>query len=181
MLDRTIQPRICEPEQLAVPSPECRVMKNGIPLYILNAGDNEVVRIDLLIEGGRWQQNQRLQALFTNRMLREGTRRYSAAAIAEKLDYYGAWLELSSSSEYAYITLYSLNKYLPETLDIFESIVKNLFSLKRVGSDYRQQYPAISCEQLQGGLSGPSHFDKCRIWRYASVRAISAEGRLSFD
>lgn len=74
MLDRTIQPLICEPEQLAVPSPECRVMKNGIPLYILNAGDNEVVRIDLLIEGGRWQQNQRLQALFTNRMLREGTR-----------------------------------------------------------------------------------------------------------
>lgn len=81
MLDRTIQPRICEPEQLAVPSPECRVMKNGIPLYILNAGDNEVVRIDLLIEGGRWQQSQRLQALFTNRMLREGTRRYSAAAL----------------------------------------------------------------------------------------------------
>ena len=134
MLDRTIQPLICEPEQLAVPSPECRVMKNGIPLYILNAGDNEVVRIDLLIEGGRWQQNQRLQALFTNRMLREGTRRYSAAAIAEKLDYYGAWLELSSSSEYAYITLYSLNKYLPETLDIFESIVKEpLFPEKELG------------------------------------------------
>ena len=134
MLDRTIQPRICEPEQLAVPSPECRVMKNGIPLYILNAGDNEVVRIDLLIEGGRWQQDQRLQALFTNRMLREGTRRYSAAAIAEKLDYYGAWLELSSSSEYAYITLYSLNKYLPETLDIFESIVKEpLFPEKELG------------------------------------------------
>ena len=134
MLDRSIQPLIREPEQLAVPSPECRVMKNGIPLYILNAGDNEVVRIDLLIEGGRWQQNQRLQALFTNRMLREGTRRYSAAAIAEKLDYYGAWLELSSSSEYAYITLYSLNKYLPETLDIFESIVKEpLFPEKELG------------------------------------------------
>lgn len=77
---------------------------------------------------------QRLQALFTNRMLREGTRCYSAAAIAEKLDYYGAWLELSSSSEYAYITLYSLNKYLPETLDIFESIVKEpLFPEKELG------------------------------------------------
>ena len=92
------------------------------------------MRIDLLMEGGRWQQTQRLQALFTNRMLREGTRRYSAAAIAEKLDYYGAWLELSSSSEYAYITLYSLNKYLPETLDIFESIVKEpLFPEKELG------------------------------------------------
>lgn len=134
MLDRSIQPFIREPEQLEVPSPERRVMLNGIPLYILNAGDNEVVRIDLLMEGGRWQQTQRLQALFTNRMLREGTCRYSAATIAEKLDYYGAWLELSSSSEYAYATLYSLNKYLPETLDIFESIVKEpLFPEKELG------------------------------------------------
>lgn len=134
MLDRSIQPFIREPEQLEVLSPERRVMPNGIPLYILNAGDNEVVRIDLLMEGGRWQQTQRLQALFTNRMLREGTRCYSAAEIAEKLDYYGAWLELSSSSEYAYITLYSLNKYLPETLDIFESIVKEpLFPEKELG------------------------------------------------
>lgn len=124
MLERTNQPLIREPKQLEVPVPEQRMMPNGVPLYILNAGDNEVVRIDLLMEGGRWQQTQRLQALFTNRMLREGTRRYSAAAIAEKLDYYGAWLELSSSSEYAFVTLYSLNKYLPETLDVFESIVK---------------------------------------------------------
>ena len=134
MLDRSIQPLIREPEQLEVLSPEKRVMTNGIPLYILNAGENEVVRIDLLMKGGRWQQTQRLQALFTNRMLREGTRRYSAAAIAERLDYYGAWLELSSSSEYAYVTLYSLNKYLPETLDIFESIVKEpIFPEKELG------------------------------------------------
>lgn len=124
MLDRHLAPPIREPEQLGVPLPEVRVMPNGIPVYILNAGENEVVRIDMLLKGGRWQQTQRLQALFTNRMLREGTHRYTAAVIAEKLDYYGAWLELSSSSEHAYITLYSLNKYLPETLDVLESMVK---------------------------------------------------------
>ena len=124
MLDRTLQPEILEPEQLSVQLPERIVLPNGIPVNVLNAGENEVVRIDLLIEGGRWQQTQPLQALFTNRMLREGTSRYTAAEIAEKLDYYGAWLELSSASEYAYITLHSLNKYLPETLDVLESIVK---------------------------------------------------------
>lgn len=134
MIDRNIQPFIREPKQLDIPLPERRIMPNGIPLHILNAGDSEVVRIDLLMEGGRWQQAQRLQALFTNRMLREGTRSYSAATIAEKLDYYGAWLELSSSSEHAYVTLYSLNKYLPETLAVFESIVKEpLFPEKELG------------------------------------------------
>lgn len=68
-------------------------------------------------------------------MLREGSRKYTAAEIAEKLDYYGAWLELSSSAEYAYITLYSLNKYFAETLDVLESIIKEpLFPEKELGT-----------------------------------------------
>lgn len=123
-VDRTIQPEVRNIEHLAVQMPRRSVMPNGVPLNVLDSGDNEVVRIDLLMEGGRWQQSRPLQALFTNRMLREGTRRYNALHIAEKLDYYGAWLELSIASEYAYITLYSLNKYLPQTLEILESIVK---------------------------------------------------------
>ncbi len=134
LLDRTIQPEVKEIGHLAVQVPQRHVMPNGIILNILDSGDNEVVRIDLLIEGGRWQQSQPLQALFANRMLREGTLRYTAGEIAEKLDYYGAWLELSSASEYAYITLYSLNKYLPQTLEILESIVKEpLFPEKELG------------------------------------------------
>lgn len=123
-VNRTIQPEILEPEQLAIQIPERRILPNGVSLNVINAGENEVIRIDLLMKGGRWQQSQPLQALFANRMLREGTERYSAAEIAEKLDYYGAWLELSSASEYDFITLYSLNKYLPQTLDVLESIVK---------------------------------------------------------
>lgn len=124
MLNRTIQPPICQPEQLAVQVPERIVMPNGVCLNVLNAGESDVVRIDLLVAAGRWQQERPLQALFTNRMLREGSRRFSAAEIAEKLDYYGAWLELSSAAEHGYITLYSLNKYLPETLEVLASVVK---------------------------------------------------------
>ena len=107
LLDRTIQPKVRDIEHLAVQMPQRCTMPNGVSLNVLDSGDNEVVRIDLLMEGGRWQQLQPLQALFTNRMLREGTFRYSAGEIAEKLDYYGAWLELSSASEYAYITLFA--------------------------------------------------------------------------
>lgn len=123
-MDRTLQPPILELEQLSIQCPERTVMPNGVPLNVLNAGDSEVVRIDILFEGGRWHQSQPLQALFTNRMLREGTRRYTAAEVAERLDYYGAWLELTSAAEHACVTLYSLNKYLPQTLDVLESIVK---------------------------------------------------------
>ena len=102
-------------------------------MTVINAGEQEVVRMDVLFSGGRWQQSQKLQALFTNRMLREGTTKYTAATIAEKLDYYGSWLELSSSSEYAYITVYSLNKYLAKTLEVVESMIKEpLFPQKEL-------------------------------------------------
>lgn len=134
-MNRTIQPEIQELTNFNILPPERSIMPNGVPLTVINAGEQDVVRVDILFEGGRWQQSHKLQALFTNRMLREGSRKYKAAEIAEKLDYYGAWLELSTSVEYAYITLYSLNKYFAETLDVLESIIKEpLFPEKELGT-----------------------------------------------
>ena len=180
MLNRSDQPRILEPEQLVVQRPERIKLPNGVPLSVLNAGDNEVTRIDLLMAGGRWQQKQPLQALFTNRMLREGTRRYDAARIAEKLDYYGAWLELSSASEYAYVTLYSLNKYLPQTLDILESIVKEpVFPEKELGVIVDNNIQQFSCQLFQGGLSGAPRIGEGSVRRAASRRTSGAGRGLS--
>ena len=123
-MDRKIQPEIQTLKNFRILPPVRMTLPNGIPLTVINAGEQEVVRIDVLFAGARWQQSQKLQALFTNRMLREGTTKYTAATIAEKLDYYGSWLELSSLSEYAYITVYSLNKYLAKTLEVVESMIK---------------------------------------------------------
>lgn len=119
-----IQPEIQALKNFRILTPVRTTLPNGIPLTVINAGEQDVVRMDILFAGGRWQQSQKLQALFTNRMLREGTAKYTAATIAEKLDYYGSWLELSSSSEYAFITVYSLNKYLAKTLEVVESMIK---------------------------------------------------------
>ena len=132
-MDRTIQPEIQPLKNFHIQTPVRTTLPNGIPLTVIKAGEQEVGRMDVLFSGGRWQQSQKLQALFTNRMLREGTTKYTAATIAEKLDYYGSWLELSSSSEYAYITVYSLNKYLAKTLEVVESMIKEpLFPQKEL-------------------------------------------------
>ena len=71
-LDRTTPPAIRQLSEFSISLPERRVMKNGMPLNIINAGTEDVVRFDLLIGGGQWHQEQPLQAMFTNRMLREG-------------------------------------------------------------------------------------------------------------
>lgn len=129
------QPLINTLSQIDIAVPERRIMRNGMSLNVINAGEQDVVRLDLVIRGGRYQQWKPLQALMTNRMLREGSAKYSSAEIAEKLDYYGAWLELSSSMEHSYLTLYSLNKYFAQTLEIIESIVKeSLFPEKELST-----------------------------------------------
>ena len=76
-MDRTIQPEIQALKKFHILPPVRTTLPNGIPLAIVNAGEQEVVRIDILFAGGRWQQSQKLQALFTNRMLREGPVRRS--------------------------------------------------------------------------------------------------------
>lgn len=143
-LDRTTPPAIRQLSEFSISLPERRVMKNGMPLNIINAGTEDVVRFDLLIGGGQWHQEQPLQAMFTNRMLREGAGSMTSAQIAEKLDYYGAWLELSSSVNYGFITLYSLNKYFSRTLSVIAEMVKTpLFPIKElsvVADTNKQQF-----------------------------------------
>ena len=69
-LDRTKAPEIKAIEHFSIQNPECTTMRNGMKLNIVNAGNEDVVRFDLLIGGGQWDQSRPLQAVFTNRMLR---------------------------------------------------------------------------------------------------------------
>lgn len=122
-LNRTTPPEIRPLEEFEIARPERLRMKNGIPLNIIRAGAQEVIRMDVLIGGGQCHQQQPLQAMFTNRMLREGTSSHTSAQIAEKLDFYGAWLELSSSLNCGFLTLYSLNKYFPYVMEIISDML----------------------------------------------------------
>lgn len=124
MLNRTVPPAIKPVANFEIPLPERRVMQNGMPLNVIRTGSEDVVRFDLLVRGGQWCQEYPLQAMFTNRMLREGSAGMTSSEIAEKLDYYGAWLDLSSSVNYGFVTLYSLGKYFPQTLEVLASMVK---------------------------------------------------------
>ena len=133
MVNRAIQPPIQPLSELHIPLPERRQLKNGIPLTVVQLGQQELVRLDILFRAGIWCQSQKLQALFTNRMLREGTRSFGAKEIAERLDFYGAWLELSCGALYSCISLYSLSRNFTETLDILESmILEPLFEADRL-------------------------------------------------
>ena len=151
-------------------------MKNGMPLYVLSAGNEDVIRFDLLVRSGQLDQSQPLQAVFTNRMLREGTVRMTSGEIAERLDYYGAWLDLSSSVNCGFVTLYTLTKHLDRTMEIVAGLVKeSVFPEEqfRIICDInRQQFlvnnqrvDVLARKQLNRSLFGTSH----PLGRYAEL------------
>ena len=104
--------------------PVRKILHNGIVLNILDTGKEDVVRLDLVMGCGQVDQKFPLQAMMTNRMLREGTAHMTSAQIAEKLDFYGAWLDLSSSVNSGFITLYSLGKFFGHTIKVLAEMVK---------------------------------------------------------
>lgn len=122
MLDRTTPP-IVQDVPFGFRRPERQTLGNGIPLYIMAASGQEVVRVDFVFSIGQWHQAQKLQALFTCRMLREGCRGYTSSSFAERLDYYGAWLELSVAMNRTFVTLYTLKKFFPQTIEMVQQML----------------------------------------------------------
>ena len=134
---------------------------------------------DLLIGGGQWNQEQPLQAMFANRMLREGAGNLTSSQIAERLDYYGAWLELSSSVNYGFITLYSLNKYFARTLAVISEMIKApTFPAKELSVVADTKQTAISGEQHPGGNDCPKAVEYSLVRSGASFRALCGSGGL---
>lgn len=124
MRTRNTQPHINPIDNFDIIRPERHMMPNGITLNLIRAGNEEVVRMDILIHAGTWQQERSLQALFTNRMLREGTNGMNAVEISERLDFYGAWMELTTSVNCNFLTLYTLNKYAEQTITLVSSLLR---------------------------------------------------------
>lgn len=124
MLNRKIQPAINPIEHVDMVKAQKFVLSNGIPVHYINAGTQDVVKLDIVFEAGTWFQPANLVASLCNAMLEEGSANYTAAEIAEKFDYYGAYLQLTVDQNQGFVNIVSLGKYLPEILEVVENLVK---------------------------------------------------------
>jgi predicted Zn-dependent peptidase len=124
-LNRKNSPSVVEIKSIYIKEAQENILTNGIKLYTINASNEEVIKIDLVFDAGINVQNFKSQANFTSKMLSEGTSKYSAAELAEKLDFYGAYFQTKNTTEEAIITLYCLNKHLTNCLPFIVEILTN--------------------------------------------------------
>jgi len=124
MLDRSIQPTVNPIEHIDIVQAEKRILSNGIPVYFVNAGTQDVVKIDFVFEAGTWFQTTNLVASLCNSMLEEGSANFTAAEIAEKFDFYGGHIQLVVDQNQGFVSVVSLVKHLPDILEVTEDLIK---------------------------------------------------------
>src|SRR5690606_35385481 len=98
-------------------------LDNGIAVYAIDAGAEEVVQLELVFNAGNWYERENLVATATNYMLKNGTSQKSAFDINEHFEYYGSYLNRNCYNETATISLHSLTKHLPELLPVIQELI----------------------------------------------------------
>ena len=122
--DRTMAPIAVAIEGVQYSAPEKVALSNGLPIWVLNMGSQEVIRAEFVFYAGSAQHGNPLVPSFTSAMMQEGTSKHSASEIADAIDNYGAFLELDHDKDFASITLYTLKRYFAETLPVILEIIQ---------------------------------------------------------
>jgi predicted Zn-dependent peptidase len=125
MIDRKEAPGFKTIEKIEILKAEESKLDNGIPVFKIDAGSQELSKVELVFNAGMYYQHRTLVASTTNTLLENGTTKYSARELSENIDFYGSFLELGVGQDFATVCLYSLNKYLSESLEFIEELVKN--------------------------------------------------------
>lgn len=98
-------------------------LDNGVPVYSIDAGAQEVMMVEWVFYAGNWYEEKNIVAATTNFMLKNGTKQRNAFAINEHFEFHGAYLNRSCYNETAIISLHCLSKHLPELLPVVAEII----------------------------------------------------------
>ncbi len=98
-------------------------LDNGVEVYAVNAGAEEVLSFEWIFYAGNWFEEKNLVAATSNFLLRNGTSSRTAFQINEHFEYYGSYLNRACYNETSSITLHCLAKHSGELLPVVRELI----------------------------------------------------------
>jgi predicted Zn-dependent peptidase len=123
--NRHIAPEIQSIQSVEIMEPKKYTLSNGVPVFVFENKDQDLLKIKLIFNGGSSATTKPWVASSVNSMLTEVTKNYSSERLAEEIDFYGAYFETSTSRDYSAVSLYSLNRFLGNTIPLLAEVVQN--------------------------------------------------------
>jgi len=156
-------------------------LENGIPVYCIDAGEQEVLQIEWVFYAGNWFEQQQGVAAATNFMLKNGTSKKNAYELNEAFDYYGSYCSRSCYNETASVSLHCLSRHAEKGVSIIaEMISDSVFPEKELeifkqNSKQRLQVNQKKCEFVAGRkIDGLLYGEKHPYAAYTSETEIDA-------
>lgn len=125
MLNRTSPPDIKDAIEfdLELKPYEKFVLDNGIEVYAVDAGAQDVLQMEMVFYAGNSFEKSNAVAATTSYMLKNGTSSKSAFELNEHFEYYGAYCNRTCQNETASISLHTLSKHLPVLLPVIKEMI----------------------------------------------------------
>ena len=144
MLNRTIAPDSKEINDIYFIEPLKQKLDNGIPVFTINAGKQELVRIEFIFENVNFNPAKPLDAISVSHLINNGTPGLTAKEIADQVDYYGAFLQTEYGADQTSVKLYTLTKHLASVLPIVRSILnESIFPETEIGIFIQNQKQSL--------------------------------------
>ncbi|MFZ4261185.1 M16 family metallopeptidase [Sphingobacterium sp. HJSM2_6] len=118
MQNRIDAPEVHRIEDVNLIKPELVKFSNGLQVFIFRAASQELLKAEFVFNNVFEQVENPVRNSALSAMLKEGTTRLTSAQIAEKIDFFGAYLVPEFSFDHNALTLYSLNKHVSAVLPI---------------------------------------------------------------
>ncbi|MGZ8557748.1 MAG: M16 family metallopeptidase, partial [Chitinophagaceae bacterium] len=119
-------------------------LKNGVDVYTIEAGAEEVMLVEWVFYAGNWYEDKNLVAATTNLMLKNGTSSKTAFQVNEHFEYYGSYLNRTCQSETGTVTLHCLTKHINELLPVVRELITD--------SVFPQEELAIATQNMKQKL-----------------------------
>ncbi|AYL94991.1 M16 family metallopeptidase [Mucilaginibacter celer] len=176
MINRKLAPESRAIENIKLIHPEHTKLGNGCNLFCFNSGDQELVRIEWIFGNLTFDPAKPLLNMAVNTMLSDGTTSLSASEIADKIDFYGAFLQVDYGYENSQVTLYTLNKHLHNTLPVIADILNNsIFPQKELETFKRNQQQKLQVSVQKNDILARRAFNRAvygaTIFGYAAEMA----------
>ena len=143
------RPEIKQIEKIDFPSYEKIALSNNIEVSMLKAPSPDIIKMDIVLDAGRYYEKAKAVAKTTANLINDGTRTMTSKQIAEKIDYYGATLNMGANMDTAEIHLYCLSKYFDRLLPL----VRDILTLATFPEDELEKYKKRNIEKLNIELS----------------------------
>ena len=118
-------PPIHKITKIQLPKLTIQSLANGIPVHVLNAGTQEVIRLELIFEAGRWYEKAKLIARTTAQLIKSGTVNESAEQIADFFEFYGSVLSIREGFNHVVVELYCLVKHFERLIFKLSALLEN--------------------------------------------------------